>query len=99
MGLRKITWSKQAASQFSKTLEYIRSNSYQNAEKVKALVLEKVEKLADDTHWHRKDPLKKNNDGNHLYFEILKLRISYYAKPDEVIITRIRHTKQAPREY
>jgi plasmid stabilization system protein ParE len=99
MGLKKITWSKRAAMQFNNAITYIRSQSDQNADKVKLTVLTNIEKLSDGIHEHRQDPLKKNNDGHHRYFELLKLRISYYLKPDEIIITRIRHTKQEPKEY
>ena len=55
--------------------------------------------LSDDTIVHRKDPYKKNNDGNYLYFEILKYRIVYYTTPKEVFIIRIRHTRMEPKQY
>jgi len=85
--------------QFNNAINYIRSQSDQNADKVKLTVLTNIEKLSYSVHEHRQDPLKKNNDGNHRYFELLKLRISYYSTPGEIIITRIRHTKQEPKQY
>ena len=48
---------------------------------------------------HRKDPHKNNNEGNYLYFELLRLRIVYYAEPKEVFIIRLRHTKMEPKKY
>ena len=59
-------------------IKYIRTNSDQNAEAVKEKLLNKINSLVDDKTVHRKDPYKKNNDGNYLYFEILKYRVVYY---------------------
>ena len=99
MGKRKVTWGKIAAREFNAAIKYIRKESEQNADKVKEVMLNKINGLADDRVVHRKDPYKKNNDGNFLYFEILRYRIVYYATPGEVIIIRIRHTKREPKNY
>lgn len=80
-------------------LSNIRQDSPQNADIVKERILDKVGELADDKVVHRKDPYKKNNDGNYLYFEILKYRIVYYAERDEVFIIRLRHTSMEPKKY
>ncbi|MGN6247019.1 MAG: type II toxin-antitoxin system RelE/ParE family toxin [Ginsengibacter sp.] len=96
---RKVTWTKAAVTQFDKIIEYIRKDSEQNADKVKAKILEKINRLSDDKVVHRKDPYKKNNDGNYLYFEVLKYRIVYYKSPAEVFIIRIKHTKMEPKPY
>ncbi len=89
----------QALRQFNAAIEYIRKSSEQNADTVKQKLLSKIGELADDKVVHRKDPLKKDNDGHFLYFEILKYRIVYYTKPEEVYIIRIRHTSREPKEY
>ena len=99
MSKRKITWTKRATRQLNAAIEYIRQDSDQNADKVKAGILDKVSQLADDKKVHRKDPYKNNNDGNYLYFEILKYRVVYYAEPKEVFIIRIRHTSMEPKKY
>lgn len=99
MAKRKVTWTKRATRQFNAAIEYIRQDSPQNADSVKERVLNKVSELADDKVVHRKDPYKKNNDGNYLYFEILKYRIVYYAGPKEVFIIRFRHTSMEPKKY
>ena len=96
---RKVTWTKQATHQFNKCIEYIRQESDQNADKVKEKILDKISELSNDRVIHRKDPYKKNNNGCYLYFEILKYRIVYYAKPKEVLIIRIRHTSMEPKQY
>jgi plasmid stabilization system protein ParE len=99
MGKRKVTWSRQATVEFRAAIKYIRKDSEQNADKVKERILDKINTLADDSVVHRIDPYKNNNDGNYLYFELLRLRIVYYAKPKEVFIIRIRHTKMEPKKY
>ena len=99
MSKRKITWTKRATRQLNAAIEYIRQDSDQNADKVKAGILDKVSQLANDKKVHRKDPYKNNNDGNYLYFEILKYRVVYYAEPKEVFIIRIRHTSMEPKKY
>ncbi|MGH2645381.1 MAG: type II toxin-antitoxin system RelE/ParE family toxin [Chitinophagaceae bacterium] len=99
MSKRKVTWTKSAARQFNAAIEYIRLDSSQNADKVKAGILGKVNGLADGKIVHRKDPYKKNNNGRYLYFEVLKYRIVYYDDPDEVLIIRVRHSKMEPKKY
>jgi plasmid stabilization system protein ParE len=99
MAARKVTWTKRATRQLAAAIKYIRQDSHQNAEKVKARILAKINQLADDKTTHRKDPYKNNNDGNYLYFELLKYRIVYYTTPGEVFIIRIRHIKMEPQKY
>ncbi|WP_366914014.1 type II toxin-antitoxin system RelE/ParE family toxin [Niabella sp.] len=99
MGKRQITWTKNAARQFESAIKYIRNDSHQHAESVKTRILEKVHQLSDATLVHRKDPFKKNNDGSFRYFEILKYRIVYYIKQNEVFIIRLRHTSMEPKKY
>ena len=99
MTKRKVTWGKLAAREFNAAIKYIRKDSEQNADKVKEIILNKINGLADEKVVHRMDPYKKNNDGKFLYFELLRYRIVYYAASDEVIIIRIRHTKREPKKY
>lgn len=99
MPKRKVTWTKRATRQFNAAIECIRHDSEQHANKVKEKILEKINQLSDDKVTHRQDPHKENNDGNFLYFEILKYRIVYYAEPKEVFIIRIRHTGMEPKKY
>ena len=99
MKSRKITWTKLATKQFKAAIKFIRKESEQNAHKLKETILEKINSLSDDILVHRKDPYKKNNDGNFLYFEILRYRIVYYVEPNEIFIIRIRHTSMEPKRY
>ncbi len=43
--MRKIKWDKQAAIQLSKVISFIRKDSFQNANKVKQEILEKIDEL------------------------------------------------------
>ena len=99
MAVKKITWTKSAILQLNKSIEFIREESPQNAEKVKGTILEKITSLQSSLIHHRIDKYKRNNDGNFLYFEVLKHRVSFYAAKDEIIIVRIRHTKMNPKSY
>ena len=99
MVLRKITWTKMATRQLQSAIEYIRQDSPINADSVKEKILKKVGELGSDKIAHRKDPFKKNNDGNYLYFELLRFRIAYYSTPKEVFIIRVRHTSMEPKNY
>jgi plasmid stabilization system protein ParE len=99
MAKRKVTWTKRATRQLNAAIKYIRQDSDQNADTVKEKILEKVNELANDKVVHRKDPYKKNNDGNYLYFELLKYRVVYYADPKEIFIIRVRHTSMEPKKY
>lgn len=99
MAKRKIVWTKSATLQFINAIEYIRKDSDQNADTVKLRILNKIGEIADGMVVHRKDPYKKNNDGNYLYIEILKYRIVYYATSAEIFIIRIKHTGREPKKY
>ena len=99
MAKRKVTWTKRATRQMNAVIEYIRQESDKNADTVKLKILNKVSEISDDTVIHRKDPYKKNNDGNYLYVEIVKYRIVYYATPEEIFIIRLRHTSMEPKKY
>ena len=97
--MRKVIWTYRATIQLNVAVEYIRKDSPQNSDKVKQKILEKINELSNHEIIHRKDPFKKNSDGNYLYFEVLKYRIVYYVQPKEVFIIRIRHTSMEPKPY
>jgi plasmid stabilization system protein ParE len=99
MQRRKVTWTRQAVKQLNAAIKFIRKDSEQNADKVKEIILDKINGLSDDRIVHRLDPYKKNNDGNYLYFEVLRYRIVYYRTDAEVFIIRLRHTSMEPKKY
>jgi len=45
------------------------------------------------------DILKVGNDGNYRYFNIPAIRIAYKIEPGLIIVLRIRHQSQEPKEY
>ena len=96
---RKIIWTKVATKQFNKAIEYIKLDSEIQADKVRVTILNAILNLRNASIVHRIDPLKKNNDGNYLYFELLHYRIVYYKSETEVFIIRIWHTKMEPKRY
>lgn len=96
---RKVQWTKQALRQLETAMKYILRRSPQNADAVKAKILEKTANLADDRTVHRKDPYKAGNDGSFLFFEIFSYRIVYRVVGEDVFIVRLVYTSQEPGLY
>jgi plasmid stabilization system protein ParE len=99
MKKRKILWDKQALHYFRSAIQYIRKDSPQNADKVKSEVLEKIRELAVRPEIHNPDKYKLDNNGNYRAFELHRLRIGYLVKAEEIIIARVRNTRQEPLNY
>ena len=99
MKKRKILWDKQALHYFYDAIKYIRKDSPQNADKVKREVLEKINELSKRPEIHNPDKYKVNNNGSYRAFELYRLRVGYLVKENEIIIARIRNTKQEPLDY
>jgi len=96
---RKLRWDSVAIKQFDKAIEYIALDSFQNAEKVRAAILENIEKLLTYPEIYSPDKFKENNDGSFRAFELYHYRVTYYVSENEIRILRIRHTKQEPKPY
>ncbi len=100
MNKRKITWDKEALNYFRETIKYIRKDSPQNADKVKKEILEKISELVLRPEIHNPDKDKLNNsNGNYRAFELHRIRVAYLIKEDEIIIARVRNTRQQPLDY
>lgn len=99
MAIRKVSWTKTAVKKFNNAINYIPEDFEKQAEKVKQIILNKVNRLSDDNIVHRQDQYKKDNDGNYLFFEILHCRIVYFTTPKEVFIIRVPHTSREPKTY
>ncbi|WP_238386440.1 type II toxin-antitoxin system RelE/ParE family toxin [Chitinophaga rupis] len=99
MANRNIVWGKVAFQQFNAAIEYISEDSVQNAEKVRAEILERIGRLSGHPEIYPPDKYKLNNDGNYRAFECQRLRIAYYTGPHEIRILRIRHTYREPLTY
>lgn len=99
MANRKIGWDRNALRQFNKSILYIAEDSIQNAENVRADVLEKIESLLSYPEKFPPDKYKANNDGNFRAFELHRLRVAYYVGVDVIRILRVRHTSREPQGY
>ncbi|MBS1529956.1 MAG: type II toxin-antitoxin system RelE/ParE family toxin [Bacteroidetes bacterium] len=58
-----------------------------------------MSELLEHPEIHNPDKYKINNNGNYRAFELYSFRIGYLVKEDEIIIARIRNTKQEPLDY
>jgi plasmid stabilization system protein ParE len=98
--MRKLIWSKRATNSFGKILDYIESDSIQNAEKVALEVLQKVKYAAKHPEFYNRDKYKTENPkGAFRAFEIYHIRVSLYFDEKVVRVVRVRHTKQKPLKY
>ena len=95
----KIVIDNVAKKQLKEAYKYIRKDSPQNAEKVKAKILESFNKLGEKPAVHTPDKYRLNNDGSFRAYEIYKYRISYQVTETQINIIRVRHTKMNPKEY
>jgi plasmid stabilization system protein ParE len=99
MKKRKILWDKQALHYFRDAIQYIRKDSPQNADNVKSEVLEKINELSTHPEIHNPDKYKVDNNGSYRAFELHRLRVGYLVKEHEIIIARVRNTRQEPHDY
>ncbi len=96
---RKVEIEHTAKLQLKKAYEYIRKDSFQNAEKVKVKILQSIKALALYPERHPPDKFCMDNDGNFRAYEIYRYRITYYVTDDKIIVVRVRHTKMNPFVY
>ena len=96
---RKVEIEHAAKLQLKEACKYIRRHSYQNAENVKAKILQSIKMLALHPERHPPDKYCTDNDENFRAYEIYKYRITYYVSTDKIIVIRIRHTKMNPLSY
>jgi plasmid stabilization system protein ParE len=79
MANRRIDWDRQALRQFNKAILYIAEESVQNAENVRADIVEKIEALVPKPERYPLDKYKVENDGNYRAFELHRLRVAYFV--------------------
>jgi plasmid stabilization system protein ParE len=97
--VREVRWPPRAQNQLENACKYILQDSYQNAEKVRADILESTRKLATNPEMYPPDKYRKNNDGSFRAYELHRYRIAYWVTKKEIIITRVRHTSMEPKQY
>lgn len=81
-----VLWNIRASIYFRKAYEYIKDESYTNAEKVRNGIVKVIDNLP-------------TNPGKYRAFEKYSYRIAYKHTDNEVRIIRMRHVKQEPKEY
>lgn len=99
IGKRDVIWDKPALQSLQAAFKFIKQDSLQNAEMVKNELLNLAQKLSHNPERHPPDKFRKNNDGSYRAFEKLSYRIAFKITDTQVIILRVRHTKQEPLEY
>ena len=99
MANRAISWTKTAVKQFERAIEYIASDSIQNAEKISIDISKQLEKTLENPEFFPSDKYKKDNDGSYRAFEKHRYRITYRFTDNIVRVLRMRHTSREPKEY
>ena len=97
---RKIVWEEVPKQYLKEAIAYIKKSSPQNADKVKAGILQSIRQLAEFPEVHPPDKYKERNPGSAFRaFVQFSLRISYFVSDEEIRIVRIRRVKQLPTTY
>lgn len=96
---RVVVWNKQASKYFREAYEWIKKDSYSNAEKVKNELVKIIDSLPDNPEKFPPDKFKINNHGAFRAFEKYSFRIAYKFTDQEIRGLRMRHVKQEPKLY
>ena len=95
----EVVINNKVKGQLKELYEYIRKDSFQNAEKVRNKILESIMSLSTKWEHHPPDKYRKIRDVKFRAYEILKYRITYHFIDNKILVTRIRHTKMNPVKY
>ncbi len=96
---RRIIIDATAKQSLRDAYEYIRTQSFQNAEKVRSEILDSIKILASNPEMHPPDKYRINHDKSFRAYELYSYRITYHFSANEIRILRIRHTKMNPVNY
>ncbi len=99
MANRRLEWDRQAFRQFNKAILFIAEDSVQNAENVRADIIEKIEALLPNPERYPLDKYKLDNNGDYRAFELHRLRIAYFVGTVVIRVLRVRHTSREPLGY
>jgi plasmid stabilization system protein ParE len=95
----KIVWNNHAINFLRRAIERIKEDSPQNAVMVKEGIAKAVDSLINHPERHPMDMFKSNNDGSYRAFEKFSFRIAYRITETQILILRVRHVKQEPKNY
>lgn len=96
---KEIVWNKKALKQLQDIYHYIAVDSYQNAIKVRTIIVESVVKASLNPESFPIDKYKRFNKGNYRAFTRYSYRVSFFVGEDHIRIVRIRHTRRKPSAY
>lgn len=96
---RRIIIDAEAKQSLRDAYEYIRTQSLQNAEKVRSGILDSIKMLGSNPEMYPPDKYRNDHDKSFRAYELYSYRITYYFSKDEIRILRIRHTKMNPVNY
>jgi plasmid stabilization system protein ParE len=96
---RVIVWNRRPSKFLRQALKRISEDSTLQSERVEEKILTSILGLILNPERYPPDKFKKNNPGNFRAFEIVSFRIAYKFTTSKIVILRIRHVKQEPKEY
>ena len=94
-----VKWSRLAATRLQAAYDYIVVDSFSNAEKIRNEIIRVTSDLPRYPERYPPDKYKETNNGDFRVFEKYRYRISYWHKPHEIVIVRVRHTSKRPVLY
>ena len=94
-----VAWDKPAYASLQRAYDYVKEDSLVNAERVREGILKTTKGLSDHPEKYPPDKFKKANAGNYRAFEKYSYRVAYKITESKIIILRIRHVKQEPKDY
>lgn len=96
---RKIIWNPTALHKFIDILNYIKGESPTNAKRVKTRIVNIISSISSNPEMFRADEWKYNNDGSFRVFNYDSIRVSYKIEPNTILIARVSHTSEEPKQY
>ena len=96
---RKVVWDEIATDQLKQIFQFIRSDSLQNAEKVKREILKIVRSIPNHPFKFPPDKFKEENDGSYRAFVKYNYRVAYRVTGQQIKILTVRSDKQEPLIY
>ena len=97
--VRNVVWGRLARADLRSAFNYIKRDSLLQAEKVSDDLRAAIRDLPSHPHMYPADKYKKSNNGNFRAFEMHNFRISYAIINETILVLKIRHVKQEPKEY
>ncbi len=96
---RTIIWRNSAIIYLEKALNYVREDSPQNAQKIVAKINVALLKAAINPAHYTIDKFRKNNNGSFRVLFIHHYKISFFFDESQILIVRVRHSKQKPLNF